>query len=82
MKLIELLPGNRVKPLIAGNFTWQAEGPIEQYFRNEAQGPFFDSSFNEPGCARFLLTNALEARWCWRLEIGSSRLLLSLSADS
>jgi DNA-binding Xre family transcriptional regulator len=54
MKLIELLPGNRVKPLIASNFTWQPDGPIEKYFRKEVQGPFFDTNFNEDGCLRLV----------------------------
>jgi len=45
MKLIELLPGNRVKPLIATNFTWQPDGPIERFFRKEVQGPFFNTDF-------------------------------------
>lgn len=57
MKLIELLPGNRVKPLISSNFNWQPRGPIEQYFRKEVQGPFFSANFSEEGCLR-LVKNA------------------------
>ena len=52
MKLIELLPGNRAKPLVATNFDWQPDGPIEQYFRREVQGPFFDDSFKGDACIR------------------------------
>lgn len=54
MKLIELLPGNRVKPLIASNFSWQPNGPIERYFRQEVQGPFFNADFTEDGCLRLV----------------------------
>ena len=54
MKFIELLPGNRVKPLIATNFNWQPNGPIETYFRKEVQGPFFNASFNQEGCLRLV----------------------------
>ncbi|OED35798.1 hypothetical protein AB833_29300 [Chromatiales bacterium (ex Bugula neritina AB1)] len=54
MKLIELLPGNRVKALIASNFAWQSDGPIERYFQKEVQGPFFQSSFAEDGCLRLV----------------------------
>ena len=54
MKLIELLPGNRVKPLIATNFTWQPDGPIESYFRKEVQGPFFNTNFADEGCLRLV----------------------------
>jgi len=61
MKLIELLPGNRVKPLIASNFTWQPDGPIEKYFRKEVQGPFFNTSFNEEGCLRLVKNGDISA---------------------
>ncbi len=54
MKLIELLPGNRIKPLIATNFKWQANGPIEQFFRTEVQSRFFASSFNTDGSMRIV----------------------------
>ena len=54
MKLIELLPGNRVKPLIATNFSWQPDGPIERYFRKEVQGPFFNTNFADDGCLRLV----------------------------
>lgn len=54
MKLIELLPGNRVKPLISSNFNWQPNGPIENYFDKEVQGPFFNSNFNDEACMRLV----------------------------
>ena len=54
MKLIELLPGNRVKPLIATNFTWQPDGPIERYFRKEVQGPFFNTDFSGESSLRLV----------------------------
>ncbi len=54
MKLIELLPGNRVKPLISSNFDWQPNGPIENYFNKEVQGPFFNSSFKNDACLRLV----------------------------
>jgi len=47
MRLIELLPGNRIKPLIAINFKWQPDGPIERYFRSAVQDQFFNSSFTD-----------------------------------
>ena len=54
MNLIELLPGNRIKALIAPNFAWQPNGPIEHFFRNEVQGAFFNDSFDEDGCIRLV----------------------------
>jgi len=54
MNLIELLPGNRIKALIAPNFAWQPNGPIEHFFRSEVQQAFFDDSFDENGCIRLV----------------------------
>lgn len=54
MKLIELLPGNRVKLLISSNFEWQRNGPIEKFFRQEVQGQFFNSSFSDDGSLRLV----------------------------
>jgi hypothetical protein len=34
MKLIQLLPGNQVKMLVASNFEWIAHGPIEKFFES------------------------------------------------
>ena len=54
MKLIELLPGNRIRTLTAGDFGWHADGPIERYFRTEVQGQYFDSGFDADGCLRIV----------------------------
>lgn len=45
MKMIELLPENKIKLLISSNFTWHRNGPIEQFFRREAQDRFLSGSF-------------------------------------
>jgi len=61
MHLAELLPGNRIRALISLNFHWQPNGPIEQYFRREVQGQFFDCSFNEPGTLRLVKSGDISA---------------------
>ena len=61
MGLIELLPGNRVKPLIATNFSWHPSGPIERFFQKEVQGPFFNADFNEEGCLRLVKNGDISA---------------------
>ncbi len=61
MRLIELLPGNRVKPLIALNFQWQSNGPIEQFFRKEVEGPFFNADFSQEGCLRLVKNGDISA---------------------
>jgi len=47
LKLIELLPNNRIKLLIAPNFKWQKRGPIQQFFRRKIQRDFFRSDFDK-----------------------------------
>jgi len=46
MKMIELLPENRVRLIISNNFKWHPNGPIERFFRTEVQERFFSGSFN------------------------------------
>jgi len=35
-------------------FSWQPNGPIENYFQKEVQGPFFHSDFTDEGCMRLV----------------------------
>lgn len=46
LKIIDLLPGNRIKLRIDENFRWLPNGPIERFFENQIQGQFMKSSFN------------------------------------
>lgn len=54
MRMAELLPGNRIRPLIGVNFQWQPNGPIEQFFRDEVQNQFFDSAFEGSDAIRYV----------------------------
>ncbi len=47
LKLIELLPNNRIKLLIAPNFSWLPSGPIQQFFRERVEKEFFSSTFSK-----------------------------------
>ncbi len=46
LKLIELLPNNRIKLRIAPNFAWQPNGPIRRFFKQHIENEFFHSTFN------------------------------------
>ncbi len=54
MKMIELLPENKIKRLISNNFTWHKNGPIEQFFKREAQERFLSGSFSGEDAARII----------------------------
>ncbi len=47
LKIIDLLPGNRIKLRIAPNFRWLANGPIQQFFLQKVQQDFFNSKFDQ-----------------------------------
>jgi DNA-binding Xre family transcriptional regulator len=47
LRVIELLPNNRIKLLIAPNFRWQLNGPIQRFFQRHVEQDFFRSTFKE-----------------------------------
>ncbi len=57
--LIELLPNNRIRRMVAQDFRWLARGPIERFFEQRAQRDFFKSHFTRPGEMRLFLTGML-----------------------
>jgi len=73
MKLIELLPGNRVRLLIANNFKWIRNGPIERFFRSQVQDEFFKGDFSADGALQIIKNGDISER-------GKSRLIERLVA--
>ena len=59
MKMIELQPGNRVKLMMAQNFKWIPNGPIQRFFENKVQLEFLDSSFNAAGECRIFASGMI-----------------------
>lgn len=47
LKIIDLLPGNRIKLLIAPNFSWLPNGPIQQFFQHTVEKEFFSIKFDQ-----------------------------------
>tara|TARA_R110002095_G_scaffold167882_1_gene145683 strand:- start:1613 stop:2368 length:756 start_codon:yes stop_codon:yes gene_type:complete len=45
LKIIELLPNNRIKLLISSRFKWQDDGPIQRFFQDKVGREFFASRF-------------------------------------
>lgn len=46
LKIIDLLPNNRIKLRIDDDFRWLANGPIERFFEKQVQGQFLQSGFS------------------------------------
>jgi AcrR family transcriptional regulator len=47
LRVIELLPGNRVKLLVDRHFNWRADGPVQMYLFERLLQEFFASRFAE-----------------------------------
>lgn len=54
MKIIELLPHNKVRILLSSTFDWLKNGPIQTFFENEIQSRFFQSGFDGAGEMRLV----------------------------
>jgi DNA-binding Xre family transcriptional regulator len=61
LKIIDLLPGNRIKLRISPNFGWLENGPIHQLFRSRLQDDFFNSRFDRQ-TERLLVVNGMLSR--------------------
>lgn len=46
LKLIDLLPGNRIRRRVAANFRWRPGGPIQCFFQQYLASEFFRSRFD------------------------------------
>jgi DNA-binding Xre family transcriptional regulator len=47
MRIIELLPANRIKPLLHQDFDWIKNGPIQRFFQQTISQEFFTSNFDK-----------------------------------
>ena len=45
LRIIDLLPGNRIRITVARDFDWLPSGPIQQYFQNRGLGDFLKAGF-------------------------------------
>ncbi|MEM7500436.1 MAG: helix-turn-helix transcriptional regulator [Pseudomonadota bacterium] len=59
MKFIELQPGDRVRLLIANNFSWRKNGAIERFFRSRVQKEFFSHHFQDGDSVRIVKNGML-----------------------
>ncbi len=62
MKIIELLPSNKVKMIIAKDFKWHNHGPIQQFYQQNIQPEFLNSSFTASGELRLFVSGMFSTR--------------------
>ncbi len=84
--LIELLPGNRLRLLVARDFQWIPGGPIERFYEERIQNEFFESSF--AGANEFrvfssgMLSKESQALLCRRLHSLAGEVAAMMSEDA
>jgi DNA-binding Xre family transcriptional regulator len=61
-RIIELQPGNRIRPLIARTFTWLPDGPIQRYFRDRVEREYLSSRFDRQGELMLFVSGMLSKR--------------------
>lgn len=55
LKMLQLLPGNKYKLLIAQDFRWIPGGPLERFINREVISEFMAGDFNQEQAFRFYL---------------------------
>lgn len=49
LRIIDLLPNNRIRVIVGRNFSWRPDGPLRRYFRGQLEANFFGSRFDGRG---------------------------------
>jgi DNA-binding Xre family transcriptional regulator len=62
LKVIELLPQNRIRLLVAPNFSWRENGPIQQFFQKKIGQEFFHTHFKQDDECLIVLNGMLSAQ--------------------
>jgi transcriptional regulator with XRE-family HTH domain len=55
LNMIQLMPNNKYKLLIAQDFKWIPGGPLETFIEKQVLGKFLEGDFNQPDSFRFYL---------------------------
>lgn len=61
LRLIQLLPLNRIRLSVTSDFRWIPNGPIQRFFSREVQPSFMSSNFTGPG-EKFEFRNGMLSR--------------------
>lgn len=75
MKVIDLLPKNRIKLKVSPNFRWRPGGPIERFFMERLQRELFQADFSKPQNTLHVLNGMLSASGQHELQRKLSQLI-------
>lgn len=72
LKIIDLLPHNRVKVRVAPNFSWRDDGPIQRFYKERVEAEFFNSRFAKDTerliCVNGMLSDSANVRLQRKME--------------
>lgn len=75
LKLIELLPNNRIKLLISPSFTWRRNGPIQRFFVERLRDEFLAGPFNHAHDVRKTVSGMLSEKSMVKLVESTNKLI-------
>jgi transcriptional regulator with XRE-family HTH domain len=79
-RIIELMPKNRIRPLISRTFAWLPDGPIQHYFRARIEAEYLGSTFDGSNEMFAFVNGMLSVRSTTEL-VGRMRKLAAEFAD-
>jgi DNA-binding Xre family transcriptional regulator len=59
LRLIELLPKNRIKLVVAADFRWLPGGPVDTFYAKQVENEFFKAQFDNQNEIRLFITGML-----------------------
>lgn len=62
LKIIELLPKNKIKLLVAPNFSWRDNGPIQHFFQEKIAQEYFKTKFKDDDECLLVLNGMLSSQ--------------------
>ncbi len=62
LKIIELLPKNKIKLLVATNFSWRNNGPIQTFFQEKIAQEYFKTEFKDKDECLIVLNGMLTSQ--------------------
>jgi transcriptional regulator with XRE-family HTH domain len=80
LRLIDLLPGNRVRLNIAHDFDWLPDGPIRRFFRAQWERDFLSGTFHPPAETLTFVHGMLTAAAAAKMQSSLRRLRHEIAA--
>lgn len=75
LKIIDFRPPNRIKRLMARNFSWRREGPVHQFFLARVAPEFLHNGFDAPADALHFVGGTLSAASMARIKVSIAQLV-------